>query len=431
MLDLLMYFNLLAIPLYCWRRFRKNSYLILLNPCFYLLIISYIYLTLSTVLVERFFTLLKRGDYFYNFFSQFSEETIEATSLLSNWFTLVFFLFYIFSVDRKILPSRFTPKAITSQIALWFTGITSLILFTLIIVYGPSLIANSDRGESLSYFASEIFYKYKVGILSSILQASISVIVWRTKNFRWYILLLLPIVLELCSKGRTMAFSCAVFAYINYVFITRKTKIIVIFFILFAIVGSVFLRFDNFEFNLEKNTLTLLSDSTLSWFSTLIVYDNFIDSGNLGEYILISSFKIMPSLVSKLIFGYEDYRDIELASVLLESYENQLGFSLASNIVGEALYYGGIGFALLSPIIIGSIFYGMNRVKIYKTFPGFIFFCFMMSAVRRLIRSSFYDNFLILVYVMFSYLIWITILEWGRVIFTKVKKNNFIQSRYL
>ncbi|MDJ0715932.1 MAG: hypothetical protein QNJ54_17170 [Prochloraceae cyanobacterium] len=387
-------------------------------------------MTLSSALFGRLIISLK-GVYLYNFFNQFPEESIEVASLLSNWFTLVFFLFYIFSVDGKILPTRFTPKAITYKIALYFTGIISLILLTLIIVYTPSLITMSSRLESLPYFKSEILDKYKLTILITVLQACIAVIVWRTKNFRCYILLLLPVVLEMFSQGRTITFECIVFAYINYVFITRKTRIFIISLILFVIVCSVFLRFNSFEFNLERNILTILTDGIFPHITTIIIHKDLMNSGNLGEHMLISSLRILPSLVSKLLFGYEDYRDLALANIVLKSYENQVGFSLASNIVGEALYYGGIGFALLSPMIIGSIFYSMNRVKIYRTFPGFIFFCFMMSDIRRIIRSSFYDNFLTLVYLMFSYLIWITILEWGRVIFTKVKKNNFILSRYL
>lgn len=426
--DLLMYFNLIAIPLYCFRRFRKKSYLILLNPCFYLLFFSYIYLTLSSALLDSYIVYLKtlNLDYIYNFFISFSQEAIEVTTLLGNWFTLVFFLFYIFSSDQRILPSQFRPKKITYYIALLLTALVSLILLVLIIIHAPSLLSISDRGALLTYYAQELNSKYKVSILIIILQACIAVIVWRKKNFKWYIFILSAIVLDLLTKGRTISFTCIVFLYINYVFITRKTRIWIICLFVIAITSSVFLRFESFEFNFKNNVLVILADAILSRFSSVVVYDKFLHGGDLGEYFLVSSLKFLPETISRLIFGYESYRDISLGGVLADYHKSTIGFGLASNIVGESLYYGGITFAILSPIIIGSIFYSMNQGKIYRTFPGFIFFCFLMSNVQSIIRSSFYDRFLTFVYIMLTYLIWISILEGGRVIFIKVKKNYFI-----
>lgn len=429
--DLLMYFNLIVIPLYCFRRFRKKSYLILLNPCFYLLFFSYIYLTLSSALIDSYLASLKirNADYLYNFYVSFSQEAMEVTTLLGNWFTLVFFLFYIFSADKKILPKQFKPKKITYYIALFFTGIVSLIFLALIIVYGPTLIAmfarGANRGELLSYFAPEIYDKYKVNVLIKLLLASIAVIVWRKKNFKWYIFILLPIVLELLSKGRTLSFAGVVFLYINYVFIAKKTKILIISLLILLIVGTGFVRYGNLGFDLKQYAVLIFSDAILTRFSSLMVYDRFLDAGDLGEYFLFSSLRFLPVKVVQLILGYE-YKDRVLAVILDDAYRSKLGFSLASNIVGEALYYGGITFAILSPIIMGSIFYSMNQGKIYRTFPGFIFFCFMMSSLQHIMRSAFYDKFLSLVYLMFSYLIWISILEGGRVVFIKVKKNYFI-----
>ena len=145
MSDFLLYFNLIAIPLYCFYRFKTKKYLSLLNPCVYLLIGSYFYLTLSSFLIKRYLV-----NYSYIDLFRFKPESIQNTNLLCNWFTLVFFIFYIFSVEPKNVVSRFKPKTTSYQIALGFTMLTSLILLIITVAYAPTLISLSDRVDSFT-----------------------------------------------------------------------------------------------------------------------------------------------------------------------------------------------------------------------------------------------------------------------------------------
>lgn len=412
---LLMQFNLIAVPLYCFYRLRKNSYLTLLNPCFYLLLLSYIYLTVSSAFIRSF---LEIDIYYTNYLETlFKANSIETTNLLCNWYTLVFFIFFVISTDYKIIVINFKPKTLSYQIALILASLTSLVLLIITIIYGPTLIATSNRGEALTIFAEEVFVKYRIGNLVMIMLGSIAVLVWRNKNFKWYLLLLIPIALELLSKGRTISLICIIFAYINYVTITQKTILSKIGLLCLGLIATGLWR-SSFDFSWSEVLYRSLAEVVFSRVTTTIVYDNFLSYGNLGDYLIESSVGFLPPFLSNLFID----TDIETYTFILSDlYYSGTGFTLAGNIVSEALFYGGLTFAIISPLIIGSIFYGLHKLQIHKTFPGFIFFCFLIANLQRIMRTSFYDNFLTFVYLMTSYLVWITLIEWGRIVLVDVK----------
>lgn len=386
----------------------------MLNPCFYLLIGSYVYLTLSSFLLKRYLAVYSSIDLF-----RFKPESIQITNLFCNWFTLVFFVFYIFSVEPKNIISRFKPKAKTYQIAIGFTMLTSLILLIVTVAYAPTLITFTTRLDVFRFYVDEIFFKYKIALLINILLGSLAVIVWRTKNFRWYIVLLIPIILDLLAKGRTMSFVCLVFAYINYVIITKKASIFKITILLLGIIATGILR-HNFSFSWDGLVLRLFSEVILTRFTTILVYDHFMNSGDLVIYLFQSLFRLLPNSITDLLLDSEPGYIVVVGKFAASKVPGATFSGLAGNLVSEALFYGGITFAIVSPLIIGSIFYSLNRLRIYKTFPGFIFFCFLISNLLKMMRASFYDQFLIFIYLMFSYLIWITIWEGGRVVFVKI-----------
>ncbi|MCU0537962.1 MAG: hypothetical protein MUD14_29095 [Hydrococcus sp. Prado102] len=417
--DLLAYFNLIAIPIYCYRRFKKHTYLIFLNPCFYLLIVSYLYLTISSILINPFIELIEISFPLMTFRS----DSIQATNILCNWYTFVFFIFYIFSTERKIVLVPYTPKKITYQIALLFTFIVSTSLFLILLLQGPLLLATSGRAESIEIFAQEFLEKYRLIPQVNVLLGSLAVIVWRNKNFKWYLVLITPIILELLSRGRTMSFSIIVFAYLNYLTITKKLALVIIIGLLTLLISTVLLRSTHGHASLTSVVFINLSELLYTRVTTIITYDNFMNHGDLNNYLLSSFFKWMPNLIFSLFFERGESYVLTLRNFYEEKYNISIG--LAGNIVSESLFYGGVTFALITPLIIGGIFYLINKLKIYKTFPGFIYFCLLMATLRIYIRQSFYDNFLLLTWLMFSYLIWITVLERKKQIFITASKNNF------
>lgn len=416
MSDILLYFNLIFIPIYCIRRFKKKKHFSFLNPCFYLLISSYFYLTLSSFLLTRY---LENFSYIELF--RFKSASIEATNLICNWFTFVFLIFYILSSEHKNTIARFKPKANSYLVALIFTGIISLLLLMIIATNASTLLSFETRLESFDFYVEEILFKYKVGILVNVLLASLTVIVWRTKNFKWYLILLIPIALDLLAKGRTLSLFCILFAYINYVTITQKPRIIAIVSVILLLILSGLFRE---EFALSWDTLAIgtFSEVILTRFTTVLTYDHFLNEGEIMPYLFQSLFSSLPNFIAELLVDIQTPYVLEIADFAVSKVQNPNFSGLAGNLASEALFYGGTTFAIISPLIIGSTFYLINKLRIYKTFPGFIFFCFLIASFQQISRTSFYDHFFGTICLMFTSLIWITFFEYGRIVFTKAKR---------
>lgn len=408
--DGFLYFNLIIIPIYCCLRIIKNSFLALLNPCFYLLIFGYFYLTVSSAFLES------ANDIGFDIISMLkvSQETVTITNIICNWFTFVFFIFYIQSKDinKAIISSSFTPKDLTTKISMIIAILTGSLLVILILRYAPSLQEIPGRKEALEEFTKQVIEPYRLGNVITLMLASVAVLSWRNKNFIWYPLLILPIILESSSRGRTLSSQCILFAYLNYVAITRKPRLwiatpLILGFLFFAVTLRV-----TSEAESQLLIASLMGEFVQTRLSTIVVYDNFLNADDLLMYFFKSFFKILPGALSNFLLG-----ETENYVLFLERnyYDDALGFSVAGNIVSEALFYGGLTFAIVSPIIIGSLFLIIHKSPLNKTFPGFIFCCFLIIGLIPISRGGFYEYFVMYIYLMFSYLLWITILEYKKV----------------
>lgn len=404
------YFNLIFVPIYCFYRIRKNKYT-LLNASFHILVLSYLYFTISSFFLDEFI------EFQYSvepWFSTFSSESIAVTSLLCNWFTLVSLFFYSLSKEPKEIKIAFFPQKITYQIALIVTFSTTAIFIALLLIHGPSLIANSsNRFYLLRYFSQEFIGKYKYLYLMNILLASLSVIAWRKRTFKYFWVLIVPVITEFLTKGRDISFYMVVYTYINYVAVTKKLQIALFSPLILGIVGVGIIRSNNLDRiqGIGDTLLYVSAEVTATRLTTVITYNSFMNDGDLWTYLLNSILNVFPSSITSILI---DSTDI-YSNTIREYYRTKLQSSstgLAGNIVSEALYYGGISFAIITPIIIGAIFLFLNRIKIYRTLPGFIYYCIVIARLRNYFRIGFYNTFFSLITLMLTLLLWIVILEY-------------------
>jgi hypothetical protein len=360
----------------------------------------------------------------------FTQEILQDTDIICNWFNLIFLGFYFISSDQKILRKEYKPRNSTYYLALVIAGATTVYFIYLVSIFGPILMAIPDRVQALEVFGRDVFNGAKLSAFLNIFLCSLAVIVWRSRNFLYFLLLAFPLSLDLMAKGRMIVWASLLFAYLNYVAISKKTGFIIAIPLCLFLISTVLFRFDNldWESGLDQIMVLLFSDPVNSRFSTPLVYKDYYENGDLGEYLLRSFFNFLPDVINKIIFGYEDRQGLNVSEIIANDYSSKIGFSLGINLPSEAIYYGGTPFAFISPFIIGGITYLLNRFGIYKTFPGFIFLCFYISLLRGIVRGTFYDNFMPIIYWMFSYLIWMTVLEWGRLIFIKDRQIPIQQS---
>jgi hypothetical protein len=197
----------------------------------------------------------------------------------------------------------------------------------------------------------------------------------------------------------------------------------------FLIVTLAFYRTSRDVDNWKDFAYISLGDIFESRHTTTITYRRFLESADLGKYLFCS-------LINPIPLGFEqDFCDAKYLGsgyddILKEFYQARLGifYSLDGNIVSESLFYGGTFFGFLSPIIIGGIFYFINKIAIYKTFPGFIFTSLLLSDLRSFIRDSFYDNFINIIVITLVYYIWLILLEKNK--FIMIKKSLFDMEKF-
>ncbi|MDY6784007.1 MAG: hypothetical protein SW833_15920 [Cyanobacteriota bacterium] len=422
--------NLVLVPAYCFYRFKKNNYFILFNPGFYLLVASYLYLIPSSIFLSQYIQWIN-----ISYYSEFKPESLQFTSILCNWYVLVFLFFYIKSTDWISVPrENYKPKAITYNIALLLTVLLSVYFFYILAKYGAVLFS-SDRFEALEFYTRTILLRHKVLILLPIFLSSLATVIWQTKKARWFLVVLIPVLTEFLARGRTRSLMIVVFSYINYIAIFRKTfaKYLIVLLLSYTIFIPIYRSYEGFAgFQLiaESPQILLfrgLAEIFATRITTVIAYEELMYSEDFYIYLTASFLRLFPFFIYKFFLGDNiDITQINYIEMMKIYYAQHydIDWGLAGNIVTEALVYGGIELAFLSPIIIGLIFWGLNQVKIQQTFPGFIFLCLLISQLQRIIRSSFFDSFFVLIYTMFIYLGWIVVLERGRKVLVVTRNKN-------
>lgn len=427
----LIYFNAILIPIYLALRIRNNKSIAFINPCLYLLVASYLYLTIPSIFFEQYFEIM---GFLLTTYLNYEKESLLITNIICNWFVLVFFGYYILSIDKGIkIRANYKPKAVTTKIAFFLVIFLSLFFLALIIIYAPQLFsATLEESRRIG----ELFVNvYRFKILSIALATSVMILVWKTKKVKWYAFLIWIIIIDFLTRSRGRSMFVIIFSYINYVAIFNKIRLPLILFLLVGIVSTFFLRGSvniTSVNDLIKIPLQLLGETFNTRATTIIVYQSFLNNGSLIDYLTHSFINIFPDIIGSnikdliWIDSEEVTQAINYQSVIRNYYNDQLGirWGLAGNIASEALYFGGIPFALVSPLLIGAVFYLFHELNLNRTLPSFIFLNILIAELPRgIMRNTFYDTFFAVFYIMFSYLIWVVLLEGKRVILKLPQKS--------
>jgi hypothetical protein len=423
-ISLASYFLIICIPAYIFYRLRKNGKHALLNVCLYPLILSYIYLCIPSALINNFIEIFFDGSTF-----GLTGFDFEATYLYSSWFTLTFLIFYYFSKDRRFaVNSSFYPKVRTYKIAK-ILFILVLIAYSIIIfIEFPNLLPlflSSDRINLLSQF-SDIIDTYRLVTLTYISMGLCAVISWKTRKFYSYLIFIPPIFIELLTLGRTISFQIIIFAFVNYALVSRKPNYNFLFLILTLLVITVFFRFGSFSYSPLSFLYLSFSDLFLTYLGGVLTYSNLYSMGNYYDTLLSSLLRLFPSFISDYIFADSSNIHSSFDSFRYETsilYARKVGFDLANNVISESIYYGGTFLVVIYPLLIASIFYFINYFFICKTFPGYIYVLILISSLRAMFaQSGFFYYFPVTIYLMFSYLVWLTYLERKSVFIVSLQK---------
>ena len=389
--SIIVLFNLTIIPLVVIRRIYTHVPSAFLNPLLFLVVGSYGYMTLSSAFLFEYYV----PGYNYN------EQQRAVTDIYSNFYTLVFFLAYCLSKDSKHSKITFCPLRLTTKLAFFFVAAISPIFIFLIAKNINSAITNYTNREISHLLWATDYEKYKVGTLNNIYMAAVSVLAWRKQNPKLFLFFLIPSIFPLMFNGKGDPLKFLIFAYINIVCINKKPY--------FVPVGLVVMTvFCTSIFRLREDygiATILLGEFVGPRFSTDIVFYEMQGEGNIRELLTFPVYSLLPGKISSIILPqHENY-------VSMLAQKINIGWHIMGSPLGEVLYYSGKIMALVAPLVVAIIFFALNQMKLHRTLPGFIFLIFLGLHIHLMMREGFFQHLLTIVYLMFSYLIWITIPE--------------------
>jgi len=374
-----------------------------LNPCFYLSGYAFLYLLLGTLISEA-------GQELYGF--GFSDETRWLSNSLMLYYFFIFFGVYAVSDDEVIaFEKRISIKSLT---IIRLVGIACLLIATgILVVHGPTLLSMSgDRNQVYAYFVEHIFYDLRYGTLINFMIVFFVCEYLRSKPaanpLRIGLFVFLPVlIIELLVGGRAVLLKVLLVVFI--VTCLKKGKLYLRYllysFIALASIGLI-QRFDVATVDLGQTALNALGELILTRTTTDIVIENGL-SGSGYAYSISSMLSLLPGVVNTLSFPDSvNYIDVVTSAAGRE-------YGVAGNIVSEAYYYGGLWFALISPFIISTCMYALNGARFTRHLPGFLFLMFVILGLQNMMRTSFYDQLPAYVYLMYSYFLFITLLDFG------------------
>lgn len=384
----------ILIPVTLVRRLLRNKTGALLNPLFYLMIFSYLYLLLPSFYIEWVVFDLYNID--------ITEHNFVVSQYMCLWYLLVFYIFYLISKDNLIIRNDTNVYKGVYQASLAVYFLIILLLLWIIATEVPHIYAaRGDRGEALGIYYERVLTRYRIAIVTFVMLGVTAIIILQSKKLIYLAPLLLFCLIDYSHGGRTLTFLVFVFSYINIVLLKHKL------YLKYAIPAVVAMILAGILQRYDMSTLLGGLYMAGAEFSNTRITTSYVIGhpevhGNIIEYFFVSVSRLLPGgILSKLVNPTgEWYGDIVSSKV-------DIGFGLAGNLVTESVYYGGMLFGVISPLIIGGIYYSLNYFKVYKNLIGFVFVLFLCAKTQEIMRTYFYDHIFYLLGIEIFYLFFI------------------------
>lgn len=392
---------LIAIPISLFKRLNANAAGNVVNPLFYLVVFSYLYLLVPGLYIDYAIEASGIRSIDYN---------ANLAQLLCLWYVAVFYLFYYASTDYKFEFTDNKPNKSTVYFAwIYSVVIFCLLLFVLVKDVPNVFIHRADRTLALTIYEETINARYKLHILLFIQICCVFLLFWNNKNLK-YLLLILPfLIIDFSHGGRTVSLIVIIFSYILYVLKYRKTYLLRLTLIIVCLALLGIMQRSNFV-NLQWTAYLAAVEFSNTRLTTNFVVNDTNLRGDLPIYILNSLYKIFPGGLFSRLIDFGDWYGENLSEQI------GIGYGLAGNLPTEAVYYGGIIFGFISPIFIGGFFKILNMMKIYRYPLGFFYLLLICIKSQDIMRSFFYGQMLYPIQIELFFM-WFIIVEYKKRIF--------------
>lgn len=398
---------LFFVPIFIGNRVRKAGAFVLYNPLLYLVVFSYFYLLVPSLLpsespVSEFLGL--------------GRESFDRVGLFSCWFLVVFLSAYSLSRDFSVeLKENFVTPRLTLRLATFFlivsVGVSVFVLYS----HGFSLyVLSSNRSDSYEYYRTNILVPYAYQLVFQLAVVSSCVLALSNRNIKYFLMLLPFLLLDFLQGGRAFTFMASVsFCLVAVLVHPRGGKRIlglVSSFVLVLFVSAFIRRSlpSSGAMEIEASLIDMFGEFYFTRLTAEYIYSYSLGAGDFFDFMLLVISKLFPQFI---IGAFSSIGDIARYDVELNETVD-IGFGLAGSILAESFYYGGEWFAWLAPVVIAAIYFLLYRIKIVGTLPGFVFFLLLVGSSFSIFRSAFFLSFTALIYTFFVYFSFVVFTSW-------------------
>lgn len=402
-MELLLLFLLFLIFNSLLRRFLKNPAGSLINPLFYLLAFSTLYLLVPLLYIDFALTVVD---------IDIPVWAVKQAFGWSMWYVVIFYLFYLFSSDINCV---FSGNCINHKLIkpLFIVYIfLSLVMLYIVLRYAPSVYAiKSDRGAALLLYETYVNGPFKLRILMYLHLVTIFMLFWRYKKYLYLSPCLLYLILDNSHGGRTVSFMILCFVYFLIVVKEQKTylKYAICIVISFVFVG---LLQRSTSSDLMWNLYMSGAEFSNTYLTTLYLlsHPDYLLDGD--SYFFVSLSKILPGGIVDKILGFGEWYGNQLSDDI------GLGYGLSGNIMTEALVYGGKLFCFFNPLFIGLFCFLLNRNNHRRTLFFVLYTLLFCISMQNVVRSYFWGFALYPLQFLLFFFFWLKS-EYSKLVFGK------------
>lgn len=389
-----------------FRRFEANPSGSLLNPLFYLVVLSAFYFILPLTISH--FTLSIIG---WNIHS----ETILKCTFISFYYCVVFLGFYLSSKDHAVQFAGGATKKEGILLAKILNALICILLLYIIVARVPSVFAvRGSRVAAYSLYQHSIESPFKLRIIMLVHFGILWLLFIRYRKYKWLLPLLAYLIIDFSHGGRIASVMTCLFFYIILVIDKKKTFLrwAIAAVILFLAAGV--LQRDTVAASIVWKLYSASLEFVNTYLTTIFLCEHPEYHQGALEYIIWSISKILPGGLVGRVMEFEGWYG-ELLSDRIG-----LGYGLAGNIISEALIYGGWLGGIINPFLIGGICLFVNSMKGKKTLAGSWSVLFLCLPMQENMRQFFWGYCFYPIQLVFFWGIW-ACSNWNAVVLETAK----------
>lgn len=383
MLSITLYLVIFLSLIIIFFSFKKRKELIYVNPFFYFLSFTILYLGIPAIFVAEI-----RAGYYWSF----TNEDIIFSNILVILSIIIFtFLFYTFN---KIQLRKQSIIKISPVIKLIWFLILMYILYVILVKYQNNMLFFTSN-----YLGTEDTYKLKnIGYL---LVTISTLYYFDNRKIIVFIPNLLIAILDILEGSRTTAFIVLIPIFINLAIYKKKTYLGLISTLLFLLVIVGMFRNENTS---KQYDVPVYIDALGEFRETYILLPNIITNEEFvgtGDFLNIMSSISLPFL--------QPLREELLQSFKYSgSYAARLvgrGYGLGNNFLVESIYYGYF-FIFINILCIIIFLYVLHfLIQKINLMYSIILVSYSVIFIRLIVREGFINNFGLMLFVLLFYML--------------------------